>query len=514
MVKSALQNQPQPKSSLLATHLEWHGDSFFFHVMLSPLRASEPRVRIDRCVMRQNYQDRLDYLYGRLNYEWSGMPRSSAQLRLGRMRRLLRRMGDPHLAYPIIHVAGTKGKGSTSAMIAAALTAAGVRTGLYCSPHLHRLEERFTIDGSPASAAELVALVDLAREAVEAIEKESDPLGQRGATFFEITTAMGLLHFARSKVGAVVLEVGLGGRLDSTNVVHPALSVITSISFDHTRQLGNTLALIAGEKAGILKRGRPALIGVRGSEACDAIRVAARRRRSPLRELDSDFWYEPIPPEPPLTRPTTGRVAARTWKTDWGTLDLPLLGAHQAHNAAVALAALDLLGEVEPALAVSRDDVIAGFAGLKWPARIEIVGQNPWIVVDGAHNPASAAALADTLRTSFPPTRRTLIFGTTRDKDLLGQLQALLPCFDTIIATRYIENPRSVPPEAIADRILEVFGRPVLTTVDPVHALEMARSLTALNDLICVTGSLFLAAESRAIILPQAAAPVVTCAVT
>ena len=227
--------------------------------MLSPLRASTGRVHVDRGLMQPNYQDRLDYLYGRLNYEWSGMPRSSAQLRLGRMRRLLRRMGDPHLEYPIVHVAGTKGKGSTSAMIAAALTAAGIRTGLYCSPHLHRLEERFTIDGSPASAAELVALVDLARDAVEALEKESDPLGQRGLTFFEITTAMGLLHFARRTVRAVVLEVGLGGRLDSTNVVHPALSVITSISFDHMRQLGNTLAAIAGEKAGILKRGRPGL---------------------------------------------------------------------------------------------------------------------------------------------------------------------------------------------------------------------------------------------------------------
>ncbi len=464
--------------------------------------------------MQANYQDRLDYLYGRLNYEWSGMPRSSAQLRLGRMRRLLRKLGDPHLEYPIVHVAGTKGKGSTSAMIAAALAAAGVRTGLYCSPHLHRLEERFTIDASPASATELIALVDLAREAVESLEKENDPLGQRGLTFFEITTAMGLLHFARRQVGAVVLEVGLGGRLDSTNVVHPALSVITSISFDHMRQLGNTLAAIAGEKAGILKRGRPGVVGVKGSEARAAIRAAAHKRHCPIRELDSDFWYEAIPPAPPLTRPTTGRVAVRTWKTEWGTLSVPLLGAHQAHNAAVALAALDLLAEVEPSLAVGRDDVVRGFAGLRWPARIEIVGENPWIVIDGAHNPASAAALADTLGTSFPPTRRTLIFGTTRDKDLLGQLQALLPCFDTIIATRYIENPRSVPPETIADRILESFGRPVRTAVDPAQALELARTLTAPDDLICVTGSLFLAAESRAIILPQAASPVFTCAVT
>ena len=217
--------------------------------------------------MPDDYQDRLDYLYGRLNYEWLGMPRSSGQLRLGRMRRLLKRMGDPHLGLRIIHVAGTKGKGSTSAMIAAALSASGVRTGLYCSPHLHRLEERFTVDAKPASPSELIDLVDVAREAVEQLEREDNPSGHRGPTFFEITTAMGLLHFARRQVGAVVLEVGLGGRLDSTNVIRPVLSVITSISFDHMRQLGNTLALIATEKAGILKRGRPGISGVRDPEA-------------------------------------------------------------------------------------------------------------------------------------------------------------------------------------------------------------------------------------------------------
>ena len=163
--------------------------------------------------------------------------------------------GRPPSGLRIIHVAGTKGKGSTVGDARGGAAASGVRTGLYCSPHLHRLEERFTVDGKPATPAELVALVDEVREAVERLERDDAPRGQRGSTFFEITTAMGLLHFARRKVGAVVLEVGMGGRLDSTNVVHPLLSIITSISFDHTRQLGNTLAAIASEKAGILKRG-------------------------------------------------------------------------------------------------------------------------------------------------------------------------------------------------------------------------------------------------------------------
>jgi dihydrofolate synthase/folylpolyglutamate synthase len=459
-------------------------------------------------------EERLDYLYSRLNYEWLGMPQAPGQLRLSRMRRLLRKMGDPHDALRIIHIAGTKGKGSTAAMMAAALTASGVRTGLYCSPHLHRLEERFTIDGSACSPSELAALVDEVRESVDQLEQEHSVDGHRGPTFFEITTAMGLLHFARRGVGVVVLEVGMGGRLDSTNVVHPALSVITTISFDHTRQLGNTLAAIATQKAGILKRGRPAVIGVRDAEALHAIRQVAGYRRSALWELGRDFCYESVDPAPPLNRPTAGAVAVRTRHSDWGSLTLPLLGPHQAHNAAVALAGLDVLAELEPSLVVNRGDVVRGFAALRWPARVEVIGQNPWIVIDGAHNAASAAALAETLQTCFPPAKRTLIFGTSRDKDLEGQLRALLAGFDTVIATRFIENPRSVPPENIADCIAELTGHPVRTAAEPADALELARRLTAPDGLICVTGSLFLAAEARAILLPHVRSPYQIGAVT
>jgi dihydrofolate synthase/folylpolyglutamate synthase len=464
--------------------------------------------------MRRDYQERLEYLYGRLNYERLGMPRVPGELRLRRLRRLLRKLGDPHLDLRIIHVAGTKGKGSTAAMMASALTAAGVHTGLYCSPHLHRLEERFTIDGSPASESELVALVDIVRAAVDRLEMDDPNEDHRGATFFEITTAMGLLYFARQKVGAVVLEVGMGGRLDSTNVVHPVFSIITSISFDHTRQLGNTLGAIATEKAGILKRGRPAISGVRDVEARRSIRRVADQRHCRLRELGVDFSYEAIAPAPPLYRPTAGYVAARTWRTDWGRLKLPLLGPHQAHNAAIVLAGLDLLAGVEPSMAVSRNDVVRGLATLRWPARVEVLGQSPWLVVDGAHNAASAVALADTLRTCFPPTPRTLIFGTTREKDLLGQLRALLPLFDVVIASQYVENPRAVPPETIAAAAFDLTGSPVRVAADPAEALELARQVTAPEDLICVTGSLFLAAETRAIILPHVRAPFITGVVT
>lgn len=451
--------------------------------------------------MRDDYQESLDFLYGRLNYERLGMPRSSAELRLSRMRKLLRCLGDPHEGLRIIHVAGTKGKGSTSAMLAAACSAAGIRTGLFCSPHLHCLEERFTVDGGQASPEELVALTNAVRPAIAEVDAETGARGGRGLTFFEITTAMGLLHFAQRGAEAVVLEVGMGGRLDSTNVIHPCISVITSISFDHTKQLGNTLAAIAREKAGIIKRGRPVVSGVTNPEPRAVIRRIAVQRRSPLREVDVDFSFRYSPPRPPLTRPTAGHVDVKTWRTDWGTLDVPLFGAHQAANAAVALATLDALAE--EGVVISRDAVARGFANLRWPARVEVLGERPWLIIDGAHNVASAEALAETVRTCFPPAPRTLVFGTTRDKDLRGQLRALLPAFDALITTRYIENPRSVSPAEVAEAIRALDGRTALISTDPAEALAIARRETPPEGLICVTGSLFLATEARAIVLSR-----------
>ena len=353
--------------------------------------------------MQDDYHERLGYLYGRLNYEWLGMPRSSGQLRLGRMRRLLKRMGDPHLGLRIIHVAGTKGKGSTSAMIAAALAASGVRTGLYCSPHLHQLEERFTVDGKPATKAELIDLVDVAREAVEHVSSEKTirratavPRSSRSPRRWACCTSPdGRLGRSCSRS---VWAVGWTPRTWSGQC-----SRSSRASRSTTR--GNWAirsASIATEKAGILKRGRPGVSGA--SRPRGAPRDPPRCPPAPLARCmksTSDFWYEDIPPVPPITRPTAGAVSVRTWCRDWGQLTLPLLGSHQAHNVAVVLAGLDLLAEVEPGLAVRREDVVKGFAALKWPARVEVVGENPWLVIDGAHNVASAIALADTLRHVF-----------------------------------------------------------------------------------------------------------------
>lgn len=450
--------------------------------------------------MLDAYQDCLDYLYGRLDYERVGMPRGLADLGLGRMRRLLARLGDPHRSLRIVHIAGTKGKGSTAVMTAAALSASGRSTGLYTSPHLDRLEERYLIDGRAIAPEELVGLIDEVRTAVDALESDVRASRRLGATFFEITTAAALLYFARRKVDVVVLEVGMGGRLDSTNVVRPLVAAVTSIALDHTRQLGDTLGAIAVEKAGIFKRGVPAVSGVQEPEPRRAIQGVAAACGILLRQIDVDFHYEAFAPVPPLDRPTPGKAAVKTWRTDWGLLDVPLMGRHQAHNLAVALASLDALAEVDPTLKVSPEQAARGFAGLTWPARVEVMGERPWLVVDGAHNVASAVALAQTLRDHFPEVPRTLVFGTTREKDLEGQLRALLPLFETRIATRYIHNPRAVTAEEVAAAASAIDGRPMHMAPEPEQALELARRLTSAEGLICVTGSLFLAAEARTIL--------------
>lgn len=411
----------------------------------------------------------------------------------------MKRLGDPQDACRIIHVAGTKGKGSTSAMIASALSAGGVRTGLFCSPHLHRLEERFQIDGLEVSSSELVSLVDEVRPAVELVDATDPHARQRDLTFFEITTAMGLVLFARRGCQVAVVEVGMGGRLDSTNAIRPEFSVITPISFDHTRQLGSTLAAIASEKAGILKRDGSAIVGVHNQEPRASIARIAAQRRNRVYWIDRDFHEVYEPPAPPLDRPTAGRVRVQTWRSHWGPITLPMLGPHQAQNAAIALASLDLLAE--RGIPVTVEAVSRGFASLRFPGRVEVLGERPWLVVDGAHNVASAQALAETLLTCFPSVRRTLIFGTTRDKDLLGQLRALLPLFDEVVATQYLENPRAVPPQEIAEAVLALSGRESTVCFDPATALARARDVTPPEGLICVSGSLFLAAEVRASLL-------------
>jgi dihydrofolate synthase/folylpolyglutamate synthase len=453
-----------------------------------------------------DYETALEFLLHRVNYErTSHIPYQSDGFKLDRMRQLLAAVGDPHLALKAVHIAGTKGKGSTAAMIAAVLMKAGYTTGLYTSPHLERIEERVAIDGAICPEARLVALAARLQEAVDRIG-ETDG----GPTFFEITTALAFLHFAESKVDAAVLEVGLGGRLDSTNVCRPEVTVITSISFDHMRQLGNTLAAIAGEKAGIIKPDVPVISGVVRDEPQQVIAERAREAHSPLYQRGVDFGF---------TRRLSSAAAAEVidyWESRKDGLEnssaeirdlaLAMPGEHQAANAACAVAAVLRLNE--RGWEISEEAIRTGLAIARCPARIELLSGQPAVVLDVAHNPASIAALLDVLDERLPGRRKVLIFASSKDKDYAAMLRLVLAQFDAVVLTQYVQNPRAMEAEQLALVVREMtapaHGPAVIeAAATPAEALARARRLAGPDDVLCITGSFFLAAELRPLLAPS-----------
>jgi dihydrofolate synthase/folylpolyglutamate synthase len=312
------------------------------------------------------------------------------------------------------------------------------------------------------------------------------------------------LHFVRRRVDVAVVEVGLGGRFDSTNVCLPEVALITSISFDHTRQLGNRLASIAMEKAGIVKPGRPAISGATAAEAREVIANICRQRGAPLVQLGADFHYryEPghVSSETSLPqfcrRP---RVEIRTRRRIWPVMELGLLGEHQAANAAVAVACVEQLRAT--GWHITDAAVAEGLAHVCWPARLEIVSDHPLVVLDCAHNVASAEALVQTLRTSFPPSRHLLVFGSSNDKDIAGIFRVLAPHFQHAFLTRYGDNPRSVRPEELAGFLERSAELPYTVCPSAADAWQAARTLAGPADLVCITGSVFLAGELRPLLL-------------
>ena len=444
----------------------------------------------------------VGYLYGRINYErLPTVPYHERTFKLDRMQDLLDRLGNPDRGMPIVHVAGTKGKGSTSTIISSILRATGQSVGLFTSPHLERIEERMDVDGAECPAGEFVELVDSLRPVIEAMERDRAPVDRRpdGPTYFEITTALALLHFARRKVGTAVLEVGLGGRLDSTNVCQPNVSVITSISMDHTQQLGGSLESIAREKAGIVKPGVPLVSGVTDTGPCDVIREICRERGSRLIELEMDFNVEYRPPRDLEHDVSLGEIDFCDWSGQkpyqLDAASLRLLGRHQARNAGVALA---VIGELRrQGWEISDEAVRLGLATATCPARIETISWKPTVVVDAAHNRASVEALVATLAESFAPRRRILVFATTQEKDVRGMLEAVVPHFDEIVLTRYQHNPRAVPPKELAELTRQLTGRVCRVCSKPEEAWSVVRGLATEDDLICVTGSFYIAAEMR-----------------
>ena len=464
-----------------------------------------------------DYRSALRFLLKRINYERKPVAAQTMRhFKLDRMRKLLDELGNPQQRVPVVHVAGTKGKGSTATMIAAVLSSAGFRTGLYTSPHLNCLEERWRIDGQNCTQRDLVELVNQLRPAVRKLEQQTAVI----PTYFELTTALAWLHFAKARTDIAVIEVGMGGRLDSTNICHPLISVITSISLDHTQQLGNTLAAIATEKAGIVKPGITVISGVTQSEPQKAIQRVVKQQQAPLFSLNEHFSFQVVDrafssnrsskyPPHRSTQSTTARTvfdyfeAAAAEGTSLTGLTLSLAGDHQAANAAIAVCAVRQLQR--QGWTIHDRHIRQGLSNVRCPARVEILAEHPLVIVDAAHNLASAEALEAALG-HYIPSRASaiLIFATSQDKDAAGMLEVLLPRFEHCILTRYRNNPRALPAEqllAIIEPMKRTAGDDRFPTIHmsatPSEAWQTAREIAQSSDLICVTGSFFVAAEIR-----------------
>ncbi|HEY32633.1 MAG TPA: bifunctional folylpolyglutamate synthase/dihydrofolate synthase [Dehalococcoidia bacterium] len=427
------------------------------------------------------YQQALDYIYSFIDHERQPGPRTRATYDLRRMDELLGRLDNPHLKARTVHIAGSKGKGSVAAMVASALTAAGYTTGLFTSPHLHILNERMRVDWEMISNEELVALVDEIRPEIEAVN-EAATYGQ--LTTFEILTALGFTHFAQKSVDYQVIEVGLGGRLDATNVVHPEVCVITSISLEHTEVLGNTLTEIAVEKAGIIKDGIPVITSPQVEEVDRIFEEACRAHKAELIRIGRDVtWHNPRYELERQFLQVKGRL-------DSYALWISLLGQYQFDNAAVAVAALEVLAERSPKITV--EGIQNGLARVQWEGRLQILSHKPLIVVDGAHNVDSVRRLRQSLKQYFDFDHAILIVGLSADKDLSGVVSELVPFFDRVIVTRSV-HPRAMATAPIVAEFAR-HGVEAAETDDISIALPLALGWAGDRDLICVTGSLFVVA--------------------
>ncbi len=454
-----------------------------------------------------SYQAAIEFLYGRIDYERTGVPYQSPEFKLDRMRDLLERLGNPHQGLPCVHIAGTKGKGSTATMLAAIAQAAQLRTGLFTSPHLRAIEERITVDAIPIAQESLAAEIAEVRDAIARMDRSYSEQDRVAPTFFEIMTALAFLYFRRRQVQLAVLEVGLGGRLDSTNVCQPLVTAITSLSLDHVRQLGNSLTAIAREKAGIIKPQVPVVSGVTGTESLAVIAEVAARNNAPWYQSGREFAFtyrcldRSVDDQPPASMDYEEYLRDRTWKLD--SLHLAMRGTHQAANAAVACAIVQRLREQQ--LHIADSAIRTGLASARCPARVDLLRSRPAVILDVAHNLASVEALVEALpQQAFR--RRKLVFAASNDKDISGMLRVLIPVFDTIVLTQFNKNPRATDPLLLARIVRDECQSltcpcPELTLVSTAcEAWNHLKSDWEPDDLICITGSFFLAAEMADVI--------------
>ncbi len=455
-------------------------------------RASRKGPRLEDAATAQKY------LLDRVDVERISPSRLQHDtLKLDRMVALMGLLDDPHRAVRTVHVAGTKGKGSTCEMAGACLEACGYTVGTYTSPHLLDMRERIRIDRRPISEEDFVRVCQRVADAAANLDPSAGE-----PTFFELVTAMAFVHFAEEAVDIGVIEVGLGGRLDSTNVVLPEVAAITNISMDHMHILGSTIEKIAREKAGIFKPGVPAITVRQPAAAAEVLRSTAAEVGAPFEvvgeEIDISMHFEATSSIGPHHR-----VSLSSPRNEFDHLPVPLRGEHQAWNCVLALAILDKLcerGFKTPASKVTR-----GLASVKMPGRLEVVGQTPRIVLDGAHNAESMKCLMKAIASHIPGESMVVVFGCAADKDIDGMLREVGTAADKVILTRVSGNARAADPKDLARRLTET-GKMIQVADNVGQALVLARKSVRPEDLICVTGSLHLVGEAKRVMATPAVA--------
>jgi dihydrofolate synthase/folylpolyglutamate synthase len=440
-----------------------------------------------------DYQTSLNRVLGLTNYErLPGSAYTSVAFNLQRMSDLLKQLGNPHLKQPSVHVAGTKGKGSTSAMIASSLTTSGYRTGLFTSPHLHTIRERIAINGDPITEDDFSSALEGIWDVIETINTK---VPENPITTFEALTALAFMYFSKKGVEFQVLEVGLGGRLDATNIVKPEVSVITSLSLDHTDILGDTLQKIAREKAGIIKSKVPLITANQQPEALTVLEEVSENQSASITLIGRDVTFKRTDFNSEMQEmQIAGTILDRPFEHH---VRIPLLGMHQLENAALAITTLECLRS--KGYPIPYDGIYHGMANVLWPGRLEQLQDNPRIIIDGAHNTWSAKKLREALDEYYKYNSLHLIVGFSSDKDLTGMINEWAPLSSTVITTQS-RHPRSVNPENMATEF-EKFGIKAQSMPNITLALQEARDHAQENDIILVTGSLFIISEAREIIL-------------
>ena len=454
-------------------------------------RAAKSRSRLAKVSPKKpfkSYKEAINYLFGMTDYEKQGTLRYNVTtFNLKRMEKLLSLLGNPEKKIDTVHIAGTKGKGSTATMLAKMLEANDYNVGLYTSPHLVDLHERIVVDSQMISKSEMLGLLNRIYAPVEKISKSDPP------TFFEIMTALAFMHFADVRVDIAVIETGLGGRLDSTNVIEPKVIGITSLSIDHIRQLGDTLESIAGEKAGVFKRGVPIISVEQEPEAMCVLKAHAAAVRAPLSvtgsDIDFSHRFETSREHGPHTR-----ICLTTQTSNFEHLRVPLHGKHQAINCGLALAMLDKLKQ--GGYEIDSEKAIRGLESVALPGRMEMIYDDPRIMIDAAHNAASIRLLIQAIGQSIPYDSLVVIFGCNNDKDIEGMLRELQYGADKVIFTRS-NSPKAMFPEELADMYTELCGKMCQTSMGLGEALRLARSAVGKEDLICITGSFYLIGQAK-----------------